>query len=73
MTNLKTDDRHGKTLSQIVCEEAVLYDGDNGEDEQEDEQEEEEKLFVGLHRVPEKFETRENLLTCIFSTRKKKN
>ena len=33
-----------------------------------DEGEEEEKLFVGLYRVREKIETRENLLTCIFST-----
>jgi len=38
-------------------------DGDEGEEE-----EEEEKLFVGLYRVREKIETRENLLTCIFST-----
>ena len=37
-------------------------DGDEGEEE------EEEKLFVGLYRVREKIETRENLLTCIFST-----
>jgi len=38
-------------------------DGDEGEEE-----EEEEKLFVGLYRVREKIETRENLLTYIFST-----
>jgi len=36
-------------------------DGNEGE-------EEEEKLFVGLYRVREKIETREILLTCIFST-----
>lgn len=37
-------------------------------DVEEEEEEEEKRLFVGLYRVPEKIETRENLLTCIFST-----
>jgi len=56
MTNLKTNDRHGKKLSQIVCEEVVLYE--------EEEEEEEKGEFVGL---PETIETREHLLTCIFN------
>ena len=38
------------------------------DDEEEEEEKEEEKLFVGLYRIREKIETRENLLTCIFST-----
>jgi len=42
-------------------------DGDDGDDD-DDEEEEEEKLFVELYRIREKIETRENLLTCIFST-----
>ena len=42
-------------------------DGDDGDDDDEEE-EEEEKLFVELYRIREKIETRENLLTCIFST-----
>jgi len=40
----------------------------NDGDDDDEEEEEEEKLFVGPYRVREKIETRENLLTCIFST-----